>query len=64
MQTMIDEIFDRHYQTGRAELNAGLDRAVARVGRSILTTFEALHRVQFAAPWKTVRSRNNRAGLA
>ena len=64
MHTMIDEIFDRQYQAGRAELNAGIDRAVARVGRSILTTFEALQRVQFAAPWNTARTRKNRAGLA
>ena len=64
MHTMIDEIFDRQYQAGRAELNAGIDRAVAHVGRSILTTFEALHRVQFAAPWTKVRKRKNRVGLA
>jgi len=61
---MIDEIFDRRYQDGRAELNAGIDRAVAHVGRSILMTFEALHRVQFAAPWNSVRKGKHRVGLA
>ena len=64
MRTMIDEIFDRQYQGGRAELNAGIDRAVAHVGRSILTTFEALNRVQFAAPWRRTNRKNNRVGLA
>ena len=32
---MRDEIFDRTYQAGRAELNAGLDRAFNRVGDTI-----------------------------
>ena len=61
---MIDEIFDRQYQAGRAELNAGIDRAVAHVGRSILTTFEALQRVQFAAPWRATKTKKNRVGVA
>jgi len=61
---MIDEIFDRQYQAGRADLNAGLDRAVAHVGRSILLTFEAIQRVQFAAPWRETRTKKNRVGLA
>jgi hypothetical protein len=30
---MIDEIFDRTYQSGRAELNAGLHRAFTKIGR-------------------------------
>ena len=61
---MIDEIFDRQYQAGRADLNAGIDRAVAHVGRSILTTFEALQRVQFAAPWRPTKTKKNRVGVA
>src|SRR5688572_12683629 len=35
MVTMNDEIFDRTYQAGRADLNAGIDRAVQRVGAGI-----------------------------
>ena len=61
---MIDEIFDRQYQGGRSELNAGIDRAVARVGRSILASFEALERIQFDAPWRHTSNRKKRAGLA
>jgi hypothetical protein len=64
MSTMIDEIFDRQYQSGRADLHAGIDRAVSSVGRSILTTFDAIQRIQFAAPWAPKRARKNRAGLA
>ena len=61
---MIDEIFDRQYQDGRAELNAGIDSAVAHVGRSILTSFEALQRIQFDAPWHKTNDRKNRVGVA
>ena len=48
---MMDEIFDRTYQHGRDELNAGIDRAVRKIGRELLSSFNALHRVQWAAPW-------------
>ncbi len=48
---MIDEIFDRQYQSGRNELNDGIDRLVARLGRSIGDTFKTIQRVQFDAPW-------------
>ena len=34
------------------ELHAGIDRAVVRVGRCSATTFDALHAIQFAAPWR------------
>ena len=30
---MMDEIFDRQYQAGRSELNAGLDRAFGSISR-------------------------------
>ncbi|QNM82790.1 hypothetical protein H8M03_12535 [Sphingomonas sabuli] len=58
---MIDELFDRNYQSGRADLHDGIDRAVARVGRSTATIFRAIHRIEFDAPWKRGKGR---AGLA
>ncbi len=48
---MMDEIFDRNYQAGRAELNAGLDRGFASLGRAFANSFAALHRIQWNAPW-------------
>lgn len=48
---MIDEIFDRTYQSGRAELNAGIDRGIKRIARTAGAAFDALYRIQFAAPW-------------
>jgi hypothetical protein len=51
MITMMDEIFDRNYQAGRAEFHAGLDRGFARLGKAFGASFDALHRVQWSAPW-------------
>lgn len=52
---MIDEIFDRTYQAGRADLNAGIDRAARRYGRSLGKTIgkslAVLHRIEWSAPW-------------
>ena len=58
MKTMIDEIFDRQYQAGREDLNAGIDRLVHRIGSALSETFETMKRVQFDAPWST----NKRVG--
>ena len=49
---MRDEIYDRDYQAGRAELHAGIDRMVLGIGRTLGATFDAIHDIQFAAPWR------------
>jgi hypothetical protein len=55
MITMVDELFDRTYQAGRAELHAGIDRAVHRIGAGIGSTLAkslaVLHRIEWNAPW-------------
>ena len=48
---MMDEIFDRTYQAGRADLNAGIDRAAQRLGTTLGKSLEALHRIEWSAPW-------------
>ncbi len=48
---MQDEIFDRQYQAGRAELNDGLDRAFVGIARTIGDGLKALHRLEWDAPW-------------
>ena len=62
---MVDEIFDRTYQAGRADLNAGIDRAVHRIGAAIGSTFgkslTVLHRIEWSAPW-TSNSRDAQCG--
>ena len=59
---MRDELFDRDYQAGRAELNAGIDRAIAGVRRSLSDSLKVLHRLEWDAPWQT--KTNRRAGRA
>ena len=49
---MQDEIYDRYYQAGRQELHAGLDRGIQRIGHSLAAAFNALHDINFAAPWR------------
>jgi acetaldehyde dehydrogenase (acetylating) len=48
---MIDEIWDRNYQAGRNELNAGIDRLVEKIRCSTVKTFRLFHAIQFDAPW-------------
>jgi hypothetical protein len=54
---MVDEIFDRTYQAGRADLNAGIDRALqhigAAIGGTLAKSLEVLHRIEWSAPWAT-----------
>lgn len=49
---MRHELFDRDYQAGRATLNAGLDRAIAKIGRSLGDSLKVLHRIEWTAPWQ------------
>ena len=58
---MMDEIFDRNYQQGRAELNAGIDRAIATVTRELGKSFSALHRIEWSAPWAAPQPRARKA---
>ena len=49
---MMDEMFDRNYQAGRADLNAGIDRALAKVRESLGDNLKFLHRIEWSAPWQ------------
>jgi len=51
MVTMVDEIFDRHYQAGRTQLNASLLSAFAHLGQAFGNAFEVLNRIEYSAPW-------------
>ncbi len=55
MVIMVDEIFDRHYREGRAELNASFDRALKRLGNAIGNAFDVLNRIEYNAPWAPMR---------
>lgn len=54
---MMDEIFDRVYQDSRGELNAGISKLIARVGRSVRDTFEVLIRIEYNSPWTAKQKR-------
>ena len=49
---MIDEIFDRQYQDGRAQLNAGLGNALTAMIQALGDSFKVLHRIEWSAPWQ------------
>ena len=51
MFTMVDEIYDRHYQAARNELNAALLDAAGRFGRAVSNAFSVLNRIEYSAPW-------------
>jgi hypothetical protein len=51
MVTMVDEIYDRHYREGRAELNASIDRAFRQFGTAVSNAFNVLQRIEYNAPW-------------
>jgi hypothetical protein len=52
MVTMIDEIYDRHYQAGRDQLNDAIVTGFSRLARSVGTAFAVLNRIEYDAPWK------------
>ena len=55
---MVDEIYDRMYREGRAELNASIEHAFGSLSRTIGDSLRVLHRIEWSAPWspkKTVR---------
>ncbi|HEX6218780.1 MAG TPA: hypothetical protein VFZ35_05860 [Sphingomicrobium sp.] len=57
---MIDEIYDRNFQAGRAALNDGLDRLFARVGTELGKSLSAVHRFEWSAPWVRSKARQGK----
>jgi len=54
---MVDEIFDRAYQNGRADLHGGIDRALSRLAKAVGGGLDAMHRFEWSAPWQSKRKR-------
>ena len=48
---MIDEIYDRRYQHGRAQLNSALAAGFARLRAAVANAFDVLNRIEYSAPW-------------
>ena len=58
---MIDQMFDRAYQQGRAEMNASLANVARRMGTAIVNAFEVLNRIEYEAPWLRQRRKGRHA---
>ena len=52
MVTMVDEIFDRNYQSARADLNDGLRVLFSGIRRAVGDSLKVLHRIEWSAPWE------------
>ena len=64
MITMVDEIFDRTYQDGRADLHRGVDRLFATIAREFGQGMKVLHDIQWSAPWGPKAMASKDAGCA
>ena len=58
---MIDELYDRAYRDGRADLNASLAGTFAGIGKAIGDSFQVLHRIEWSAPWEPKKAKRARA---
>jgi hypothetical protein len=61
MMTMMDQMFDRAYQQGRADLNAGLKLVVNRIATAALNAFRVLNRIEYDSPWLSPRRKGRHA---
>ncbi len=52
MFTMIDEIYDRAYQAGRADLHNGVDTLFRTVREAVAPALSVLHHLEWDAPWR------------
>jgi hypothetical protein len=57
MVTMVDEIFDRHYQAGRDELNAAIASGFGSLARAVGNAFKVLNKIEYQAPWAATSKR-------
>lgn len=56
MITMIDEIYDRNFQSHRAELSHAMAAGFTRVAEAVSNAFTVLNRIEYSAPWERTRS--------
>ena len=51
MITMVDQLFDREYQAGRADLNRGIKALADQLREAIAPIFISMRRIEWDAPW-------------
>ena len=57
MVTMVDEIYDRHYQAARGDLNKAMAGALRHFGHAVSNAFNVLNRIEYQAPWNAKAKR-------
>ena len=53
---MVDEIYDRGYQAGRAELHDGIDALIGKFRNAFSPALSALYHLEWDAPWSAKSS--------
>ena len=48
---MVDELYDRGYQAGRAELHDGIDALVRKLRGAFAPALSAIYHFEWDAPW-------------
>jgi hypothetical protein len=61
MITMVDEIYDRAYQSARADLSEGVKLLFNGIGRAVGDSLKVLHRIEWSAPWEAPNPPSRRA---
>ena len=58
---MVDEIYDRAYQSSRNELHLAIAQAIGRSSGAVRNAFAVLNRIEYAAPWAHKQRKAKRA---
>ena len=61
---MVDEIFDRAYQAGRADLNRGIEQFFSSIAGKVGDSLQVFHDLQWSAPWAAKARASKDAGCA
>ena len=61
---MVDEIFDRMYQDGRADLHRDLGSLFGSIAGELGKSLKALHSLEWNAPWAAKAAASKDAGCA
>jgi hypothetical protein len=64
MVTMVDEIFDRMYQEGRADLHRDVGNLFGSIGRELGKSLKAMHSFEWSAPWTAKAKASKDVGCA
>jgi hypothetical protein len=64
MVTMVDEIFDRMYQQGRADLHRDVGRLFGSIASELGKSLKAMHSFEWSAPWAAKAKASKDVGCA